>query len=146
MSIIVKGLSVRQPWASYIAIGKKTVEWRSWRTNYRGPLLICSSSQYSQGNAAFCKANPKGFPLGSAVGLVTIVDCVPFKPKHLAPAMCLKEGENPDLIPDSEVSGYAWLLENPALIDVFPVKGKVGFMNVEIPDGIGWDREDVYKW
>ena len=81
-----------------------------------------------------------------AIGFVTVVDCVPFKPKHLAPAMSLGEGEDPDTIPESELDGFAWILEKPAAIDPFPVKGKVGFMNVDIPDGIGWDLPEIYHW
>ncbi|MCI7403954.1 MAG: hypothetical protein MSS85_07700 [Pyramidobacter sp.] len=48
-------------------------------------------------------------------------------------------------VSEDEIEGYAWLLEKPALIDMFPVKGKQGFMRVEIPDGITWDKEDVYN-
>jgi hypothetical protein len=36
----VKALTVRQPWASLIACGAKTIETRSWRTSYRGPIAI----------------------------------------------------------------------------------------------------------
>jgi activating signal cointegrator 1 len=36
----VKALSLWQPWASLIALRVKTVETRSWRTSYRGPLAI----------------------------------------------------------------------------------------------------------
>lgn len=36
----MRGLTIRQPWASLIAAGVKTVETRSWSTSYRGPLLI----------------------------------------------------------------------------------------------------------
>lgn len=36
----MKALTVRQPWASLIACGAKTIETRSWRTSYRGWLAI----------------------------------------------------------------------------------------------------------
>ena len=36
----MKALTVRQPWASLIAAGVKTIETRSWSTKYRGPLAI----------------------------------------------------------------------------------------------------------
>lgn len=39
----MKALSVKQPYADLIACGRKTIETRTWKTNYRGPLLICSS-------------------------------------------------------------------------------------------------------
>lgn len=33
-------LTLRQPWASLVAIGEKTVENRRWATSYRGPIAI----------------------------------------------------------------------------------------------------------
>lgn len=36
----MKALTIRQPWASLIAHGVKTIETRSWSTEYRGPLAI----------------------------------------------------------------------------------------------------------
>jgi hypothetical protein len=33
-------LSLKQPWAALLVAGKKTIEVRRWRTEYRGPLLI----------------------------------------------------------------------------------------------------------
>lgn len=37
---VVRALTVRQPWASLIALGTKRIETRSWSTRYRGPLAI----------------------------------------------------------------------------------------------------------
>jgi uncharacterized protein (UPF0264 family) len=36
----VKALSIKQPWATLLVHGRKTIEVRRWRLNYRGPLLI----------------------------------------------------------------------------------------------------------
>ena len=36
----MKALTLYQPWASLIACGVKTIETRSWATNYRGPIAI----------------------------------------------------------------------------------------------------------
>lgn len=38
----MKALSIRPPWADLILSGQKDIENRTWRTNYRGPLLIHS--------------------------------------------------------------------------------------------------------
>ena len=35
-----RALTIRQPWASLIALGVKTIGTRSWSTRYRGPLVI----------------------------------------------------------------------------------------------------------
>lgn len=40
MTAGVKGITIWQPWASLLAAGVKRAETRSWRTNYRGPLVI----------------------------------------------------------------------------------------------------------
>lgn len=36
----MKVLTLHQPWASLVALGVKTIETRSWSTQYRGPLAI----------------------------------------------------------------------------------------------------------
>lgn len=36
----MKALTLWQPWASLVQAGLKTIETRSWSTNYRGPLAI----------------------------------------------------------------------------------------------------------
>lgn len=40
----MKALSIRQPWAWLIVNGFKDIENRSWRTKYRGPVLIHASA------------------------------------------------------------------------------------------------------
>lgn len=43
----MKALTIRQPWASLIAVGVKTIENRSWGTKHRGPLAIHAAKQTS---------------------------------------------------------------------------------------------------
>ena len=43
----MKALTIKQPWAWLIAHGYKNVENRTWRTNYRGNLLIHVSKSCS---------------------------------------------------------------------------------------------------
>ena len=39
----MKALSVRGDYIMDIIAGKKKIEYRTWKTNYRGPLLMCST-------------------------------------------------------------------------------------------------------
>lgn len=41
----MKAITLWQPWASFIAIGAKRIETRSWSTSYRGPLAIHASAR-----------------------------------------------------------------------------------------------------
>ena len=45
----MRALTVRQPWASLIAAGAKTIETRSWSTGYRGDLLIHAGKAWGAG-------------------------------------------------------------------------------------------------
>ncbi|EGZ6857670.1 ASCH domain-containing protein [Cronobacter sakazakii] len=90
----MKALSIRQPWAWLIANGYKDIENRSWRTNYRGPVLIHASAAmptWSDWVAALeihQKFSPPDSPYpdrerfnrGGIVGVATITDCVDKSP------------------------------------------------------------------
>jgi len=39
----MKALSISPEYALEILAGRKTIEYRSWKTNHRGDLLICST-------------------------------------------------------------------------------------------------------
>lgn len=124
----MKALSVRQPWASMIAQGHKTIEWRSWRTNYRGPLLICSGKTPDAVYLAFDPDEAtQNWPLGVAVATVELVEVRPFEPqKDAKPAMI----EDDDL---ASMHGFSWVLENPVAVSgTPPVRGKQGLFEVEL--------------
>jgi hypothetical protein len=78
---MIKILSVRQPWASLIVLGFKDVENRTWRTDYRGPLLIHASKKADSATSADIARHygvmpPSILPLGGVIGIVDVVDCL----------------------------------------------------------------------
>ncbi len=95
----MKALTVRQPWASLIAVGVKTIETRSWRTEYRGPLAIHAGQHrpvegeevggwwwgwdFDHGVIVNQNAYPRfeeyPAPLGAVVAVANLVDCVPIE-------------------------------------------------------------------
>ncbi|KGE19588.1 ASCH domain-containing protein [Paenibacillus wynnii] len=48
-------LTIRQPWATLIALGEKEFETRSWRTNHRGELAIHAGKKIDK---AICRQEP----------------------------------------------------------------------------------------
>ena len=48
----MKALSVRGDYIMDMIAGKKKIEYRTWKTNYRGPLLMCSTAKKVAGAAA----------------------------------------------------------------------------------------------
>ena len=78
----MKILLVRQPWAGLIVLGHKTVENRSWKTMYRGPVRICASKRPDDVSADDIKRrfdialDYNELLLGGIIGITEIVDCV----------------------------------------------------------------------
>jgi len=56
-------LSVRQPWASLIAEGVKTIEIRKWVTDERGPLAIHASRTLDTAGYDYLRTLDAGFSL-----------------------------------------------------------------------------------
>jgi hypothetical protein len=87
----MKVISIRQPWASLVVHGLKDVENRTWRTLYRGPLIVHASQRADDISAEEIErrfgVRPAGeLPLGGIVGMTDIVDCVrPHPSKWYAP-------------------------------------------------------------
>ena len=66
----MKALSVRGDYIMDMIVGKKKIEYRTWKTNYRGPLLMCSTTKKVAGAApgyAICVVNLKS------------IQCFPFE-------------------------------------------------------------------
>lgn len=72
----MKALSVRQPWASLIAQGRKTIEIRTWLTRHRGELAIVASTNLSrEGIAKYDIREPRG----AVVCVVELLDVRPWR-------------------------------------------------------------------
>ena len=114
----MKALSIQQPWASLIAWGEKTIECRSWKTDYRGPILVCVSGRD-------LKEGQNILPAGFAIAVVDLVGIHPFTRRDLKPAYLqgMKVPEPGSL--------WAWELANAHEIKPFPVKGKLHLFEVE---------------
>lgn len=104
----MKALSIHPYYAMAIVAGQKNIEVRTWKTEYRGDILICSTNRKLHGTIA-----------GHALGIVTLKDIRPLKredcPAALITAQQYKELEN----------AYAWVLDYNRLIKPVPVKGKL---------------------
>jgi hypothetical protein len=108
-----KAISLKQPWASLVAEGKKTIETRKWNTKYRGDLLICASQSPKLPN----------LPTGVVLCLVELYHTEPMAVNHEEMA-CIK------VYPKA----WSWFLRNIRVMEpTFPVKGKLSFYEVDVP-------------
>lgn len=116
----MKALSLRQPYASFIAIGRKTIETRTWSTNYRGKLLIVSSKGKIYKDVPHHGLFNLKLPFGMALAIVELIDCRPMK----------KEDEHAAMYP-YRPGLYAWVLSDIKKIEPFSVKGQLRLFEVD---------------
>lgn len=110
----IKAISLHQPWASMIKLGNKTIETRTWSTDYRGDLLIVSTR----------KPEIKGLLCGYALCVVNLVNCRKMILSDEAGARC---SWNPKL--------WAWVLNDiRPVFDPFRVRGYQGIYEVEVEE------------
>ena len=133
--MIYKCLCVKQPFAIDIVTGDKTIEARSWKTNYRGDLVICSSSKdYAKGwNGVRC-------PGGVAMAVVELVAVRPFMESDLDAAgyhkpLVYKDNRERELWEETIqylLQGYAWVIGNVRPFIPIPVKGKLNIFELDL--------------
>ena len=103
----MRALVVRQPYAAQIARGEKTIEVRTWHTQYRGRMLIYAGRTADPGGA--------NLPRGVTVCAATLIDCRPFTRDDTGAAMSrYRRGR------------YAWVLRDISPLPNIPVRGQLG--------------------
>ncbi len=142
----MKALTLLQPWATLVAIGAKTLETRSWHTDYRGPLAIHAGKdkRFVDGNSPYyiCCEEPfytvlqehgrtvvekhrspfeiadRIMPLGAVIAVCELVECL----KIICPP-----AEPECSFGDFSLGRWAWFLNNVQILDKpVPARGSLG--------------------
>ena len=130
--IIVKALTIREPWASLIVNGYKEYEFRSWKTNYRGKILIHAGIGSDKEYLDRFKEYDLEYGKGEIIGEAELIDCIKVSDefqKVLNNKNRLVYGSN------NYDQKYAWKLINIKKYDKrIPVKGKLSLWEYDIND------------
>ena len=70
----MKALTIKQPWATLIIEGYKKYEFRSWKTNYRGKILIHAGLSIDKSVANNFKDYNLEYANGAIIGEADILD------------------------------------------------------------------------
>jgi hypothetical protein len=116
----MKVIVIRQPWAWLIVHGFKDIENRTWKTRYRGTLLIQASANLPprrklEEDCRFAGRRgaklPEKFETGGIIGMVQLVDCVTSSRS--------KWFHGP----------VGWVLSKPKRLQFIPLKGRLGLFD-----------------
>ena len=125
----MKVLTIKQPWAELIVSGYKKYEFRSWKTNYRGKILIHAGMSLEKDMVSRFKEYNLEYKLGAIIGEATLEDCILVDEEFNEQL----RKENPIVYGRSNhVETYAWKLSNIKKYDKpIEIKGKLGLWNYE---------------
>lgn len=139
----MKALTIRQPFASLIAIGEKKIETRSWNTAYRGPLAIHSSKSFSKFEKDICKRRPYrdclkkhglselDLPLGAIIAVCELVEIIPTE-KFIRSDWPHLIFANELIFGNFEKGRYAWLIKDVRILEK-PIEftGRLGLWDLD---------------
>ena len=124
----MKVITLKQPWATLVAEGLKKYEFRSWKFNYRGEILIHAGKGIDKEAMKKFEYLNLNYPHSKIIAKVKILDCIE-----------LNDEINKQIIEENELiyghkyyrTGYAWKLELIEKInDETEVSGKQGIWNI----------------
>jgi len=129
MVIQMKVLTLKQPWATLVAEGIKKYEFRSWKTNYRGKLLIHAGKGIDKAGMKMVKSLNLKYPSKRIIAQVEILDCLKLDKKL-----------NNEIINEKNIAygntirtGYAWKIDNVVKINIDKeINGKLGLWNINL--------------
>lgn len=137
----MRALSIRQPWASLIALGLKPDETRTFSVSYRGPIAIAAGATYGRRERAARDRILEAFPcvpwrevygdqgdppLGAIVAVAELVHVEVMHPSTIAAASPLARA-----VGEWSPGNYAWRLAAVRrLRDPLPFKGALGLIKL----------------
>lgn len=129
----MKALSIKEPYATLIVKGIKKIETRSYKTNYRGPLLIHASKSKVEKDVLANKDLASFYDIdelsyGGIIGKCEIVDCVYMDEKFLEE---IKKHKVEYICGDYKLGRYAWILDKVERLEMIPVRGNLGLWNYD---------------
>lgn len=146
----MKALTLRQPWATLVAVGAKTIETRSWGTRYRGPVVIHAAKTFSRPEVALTLEAPfstvlrdhinypRDLPLGAVIAVVDLVDVVRMdasEPSECPGLQGRELGEHEAAFGFYSPERFAWVLDIARpLREPVPARGALGLWEVEPND------------
>ena len=130
----MKVLSLTEPYATLIKKGVKTIETRSWKTNYRGKLYIHASStrisrEYKANQELMSLVDIEELSYGNIICCCELTDCVLMTDSFIEEIMKNRNEYKSGIYAPGR---YAWILRNIAVLDQpIPAKGHLGIWNLD---------------
>lgn len=127
----MKVITIKQPWATLIAEGYKEFEFRTWKTKYRGEILIHAGKGIDKKAMEKFKHLNLEYPTGCIIAKASITDCILVDDEMRK----ILKSKNPlvysNIIKHTEWDGYGFKLENVKRIKQIYINGKLSLWDYD---------------
>lgn len=128
----MKAITIKQPFASLIAAGLKEYEFRTWKTNYRGEILIHAGKSIDKDAMKKFESLKLEYPTGCIIAKAKLTDCVPVteavKEELRKKNFLVYSGTTES----ADWNGYGFKLENVETMEPILVNGMLGLWEYEV--------------
>ena len=127
----MKAITIKQPYATLIAEGLKEYEFRTWKTKYRGDILIHAGKSVDRDAMKRFAYLNLGYPLGCFVAKASITGCVEVNDEMKRVLRKRNFAIYEGTTENKSWHGYGFKFENVEKIDPVPANGKLGLWEYE---------------
>ena len=129
----MKVLTIKQPFATLIAEGIKEYEFRTWKTKFRGEVLIHAGKGIDKKAMEKYKHLNLDYPSGCIIAKAIITDCVKIDDEMRVLLKNKKSIVYDNIVSNTEWNGYGFKLENVEKINPITASGKLSFWEYDYP-------------
>ena len=124
----MKVITIKQPWATLIVEGYKEYEFRTWKTKYRGEILIHASKEVDKKSIDKFKHLNLQYPTGQIITKANIIDCIKVDDELINTLKKKDSAIYTGIIEKffNNWNGYGFKLKNVEKIKPIKVNGKLG--------------------
>lgn len=127
----MKVITLKQPWATLVAEGIKQYEFRSWKYNYRGEILIHAGTGIDKDAMKKVESLNLEYPQKRIIAKVTIEDCLELN-EELNKEIC---SSNTMVYGNKNRTGFVWKLKDVSKLNIEKIiSGKQGIWNYDLDE------------
>lgn len=124
-------ITIKQPFVTLIAEGIKEYEFRTWKTKYRGPILIHAGKGVDKKAMKKFEYLNLEYPSGCIIAKANLTDCI-FVDNYFKNILNDKDKLVYSGVINSDKSKeYGFKLENIEKINLIPINGKLSLWDYD---------------
>lgn len=127
----MKVITIKQPFATLIAEGLKEYEFRTWKTKYRGEILIHAGKGIDKKAMKRYEYLNLDYPKGCIIAKANLTDCIYVS----SDVRSMLKKKNPlvysGIIKHTDWNGYGFKLENIEKISPIEINGKLSLWDYD---------------